>query len=459
MFLHHYALRENPFGVTPDPRFLYKSQTHREAFASLVVGTKSGIGFQALVAQPGMGKTTLLFNLLEDFRGVARTAFLFQTQCDSRELLRYLLSELGEHPEGQDIVEMHQKLNEILLVEFRAGRRVLVVIDEAQNLDIAVLETVRLLSDFETARNKLLQIIIAGQPQLAEKLARPELTQLRQRISILGRLTPLGRQDVEAYVQHRLTVAGYRGPTLFTPEALEILATCSQGIPRNINTFCFNALSAACALERHTIDAGIVREVIDDLSATPMTSGGFSSRFSHMDSASCAPSTSASPIESALAGPKDAALKALVEEVRVVTGATGVAIGLKHGREIVCQAASGETVPGLGISLDCDSGFSGECVRTGRVLHCSDTKTDPLIDANRCDQLGIRSVIAVPLHRQQEVVGLIEIFSTQPGVFDEEDIGHLQRLAKIVVCLTNGAERGGTGLRRSRSGGFARTCR
>jgi GAF domain-containing protein len=335
---------------------------------------------------------------------------------------------------------------------------VLVVIDEAQNLDIAVLETVRLLSDFETARTKLLQIIIAGQPQLAEKLARPELTQLRQRISILGRLTPLGRQDVEAYVQHRLTVAGYSGPTLFTPEALEILAICSQGIPRNINTFCFNALSVACALERHTIDAGIVREVVGDLSAAPMA--GFSSRFSHMDGASCAPSTSANLIDSGLGGPKDAALKAVVEEVRVVTGATGVAIGLKHGREIVCQAVSGETAPGLGINLDCDSGFSGECVRTGRVLHCSDTKTDSLIDANRCDQLGVRSVIAVPLHRQQEVVGLIEIFSTQPRAFDEEDIGHLQRLAKIVVCLTNGAEQGGTGLLRSRSGGgFARTCR
>jgi type II secretory pathway predicted ATPase ExeA len=265
MFLDFYQLKEQPFGVTPDPHFLYLGASHREALASLSYGVKTGRGLLALIAPPGMGKTTLLFRLLEHLRGTARTAFLFQTQCDSSGLLRYLLADLGVNAGGNDFVTMHEQLNEQLLREARAGRRFVLIIDEAQNLNDSVLETARLLTDFETPREKLLQIVFAGQPQLAEKLEQPELAQLRQRIAILGRLEPFGNAEIGQYVDHRLSVAGYNAGPLFTPAAIARIAESSEGIPRNINNLCFNALSLGCALRRKQIDADLVGEAVSDL--------------------------------------------------------------------------------------------------------------------------------------------------------------------------------------------------
>src|SRR5579862_4126969 len=240
MFLNYYGLREQPFGVTPDPRFLYLSAAHREALASLVYGIETNRGFLGLIAKPGMGKTTLLFHLLERFRGAARTAFLFQTQCNSREFMRFLLAELGYGTDDTDFVRMHEEFNKRLLQEARAGNRFIVVIDEAQNLDPSVLETVRLLSDFETPRAKLMQIILAGQPELANKLATPGLAQLRQRVSIVHGLEPLSSGEIKNYIEHRLRIAGYAGEPLFAPDVYEDIAIFTQGIPRNINNFCFN---------------------------------------------------------------------------------------------------------------------------------------------------------------------------------------------------------------------------
>ncbi len=265
MFLKFFGLREQPFGVTPDPRFLYLGAAHREALASLYYGIEAGRGFVGLIAKPGMGKTTLLFHLLEKFRSSARTAFLFQTQCNSREFLRFLLAELGYEGDTQDFVRLHEEFNRRLLQEARAGNRFIVVIDEAQNLEPSVLETVRLLSDFETPRAKLLQIILAGQPELASKLASPGLAQLRQRISLLIGLEPLPSWEVKPYIEHRLQVAGYQGDRLFTPDALTMIAEVSNGIPRSINNFCFNALSLACALRQQVVDAAVMKEVMADL--------------------------------------------------------------------------------------------------------------------------------------------------------------------------------------------------
>jgi type II secretory pathway predicted ATPase ExeA len=270
MFLDFFGLREQPFGVTPDPRFLYLGASHREALASLFYGIKTGRGILALVAQPGMGKTTLLFRFLEHLRRSARTAFLFQTQCDSSGLLRYFLADLGIDAHGQDFVGMHEQLNELLLRESSAGRRVVLVIDEAQNLDDHVLETARLLSDFETPSEKLLQIVLVGQSQLAEKLERPELAQLRQRIDILARLEPFSAGEVATYIDHRLRVAGYSGGRLFRPEAVDRIVKGSRGIPRNINNLCFNALSLGCAYGRKQIDADLVREASADLDLGPL---------------------------------------------------------------------------------------------------------------------------------------------------------------------------------------------
>jgi len=265
MFLEFYGLREQPFGVTPDPRFLYLSPAHREALACLYYGIESGRGFMALIAKPGMGKTTLLFQLLEKFRSTAHTAFLFQTQCTSREFMRFLLAELGSEDHEQDFVRMHDEFNKLLLQEARAGRRMIIVVDEAQNLHPSVLETIRLLSDFETPTAKLLQIILAGQPELADKLAGRKLSQLRQRISLLSGLAPLSAVETSNYIDHRLRKAGYSGALLFEPAAMHAIAEFTEGIPRTINNFCFNALSLGCALRERVITASVVEEVISDL--------------------------------------------------------------------------------------------------------------------------------------------------------------------------------------------------
>jgi general secretion pathway protein A len=264
MFLEYYDLLEQPFGVTPDTRFLYLNHMYREALASLWYGVKENRGFMALVAQPGMGKTTLLFQLLQRLRSSsARTVFLFQTCCTSLDLIRYLLQDLDIWP-GPDLASMHQQLNEALVREARAGRQFVFVIDEAQNLSASVLETVRLLSDFETPQGKLMQIILVGQPQLISTLIKPEMLQLRQRISVTTSLDPLGPEEVSQYITHRLGVAGYRGAALFTRGALELIARESHGIPRNINNLCFGALSAGLALRRKQIDREIVEEVVAD---------------------------------------------------------------------------------------------------------------------------------------------------------------------------------------------------
>jgi type II secretory pathway predicted ATPase ExeA len=265
MLPNYFNLTEEPFGVTPDPRFLFLGKQHREAMASLAYGTESNRGFLALIAKPGMGKTSLLYHYLEWLRGKARTAFVFRTDCDSRELIRHILLDLGVDAPSNDLPAMHDSLNKILTEEMNRGRRFVLVIDEAQNLDEKTLESVRLLSNFETPWKKLMQIVIAGQPGLAEKLARPSLTQLRQRISMVMRLEPLNLEETCSYIDHRLWVVGCKDLRLFTPGARASIAASSQGIPRNINNICFNAMSLACAMKRKTIDREIVRDVLADL--------------------------------------------------------------------------------------------------------------------------------------------------------------------------------------------------
>jgi general secretion pathway protein A len=272
MVLDYYKLAEQPFGVTPDPRFLYLSETHREAMASVQHSIGSGRGFTALIAEPGMGKTTVLFNLLQQLEGATKTAFLFQSQDSPRNFLRNLLLDLGIEDDGQDLVRMHVKLNECLVRETSRGNHLVVVVDEAQNLNEPVLEVVRMLSNFETSREKLMHIILSGQPQLAAKLALPQLQQLRQRVSIVARLQPFQAADTRAYIEHRLKAGGYREDIpLFTDRAFSLIAEYSGGIPRNINNICFNAMSFGCAIKRKTIHAAAVEEVLNDLDLKPLS--------------------------------------------------------------------------------------------------------------------------------------------------------------------------------------------
>ena len=264
----YFGFGENPFGVTPDPSFLYSSRTHREALASLYYAFYCNRGFTSLIAPPGMGKTTLLFQFLQHIRNQARTAFLFNSQCDPTDLLRNILIEIGLTPQD-GLGYMLQQLNNELVETARTGRHFVVIVDEAQDLSEPALETLRMLSNFETTRAKLMQIVLSGQPQLGEILLRPSLVQLRQRISTFCRLEPFAPDETTAYIGHRITVAGYQGPPLFTSDALAQIAKESEGIPRNINTLCFNALSLCYALKQKKVDCAVLAEVLEDLQPPP----------------------------------------------------------------------------------------------------------------------------------------------------------------------------------------------
>lgn len=265
MFLDYFGLIEQPFGVTPDPRFLHLGRKHREALASLLYGTENNRGFLALIASPGMGKTSLLFQYLETLRGQARTAFLFQPARDSRDFLRYLLADLGVNWHGKDLPGMHEALNRILAEEMRAHRRLVLVVDEAQNLGEGVLEAIRVLSNFETPWMKLMQIVISGQPQLTEMLAKPSMLQLRQRVSSIIRLEPFDQEETNAYIDHRLWVSGYAGPPLFSVGARLLIGKHSSGIPRTINNLCFHSLGLASAMGKRQVNSAIIGEVLADL--------------------------------------------------------------------------------------------------------------------------------------------------------------------------------------------------
>jgi general secretion pathway protein A len=264
--LSFFGLHQQPFDVTPDPAYLYLSSSHRDALASLKQGIEHFRGFMTLIAEPGMGKTTLLNKLMEELTDSARVVFLFQTQCDSRELLCFILNELEVDHTGMDTVAMHRALNQALLEEMLRGRRFVLIVDEAQNLQEPVLETIRLLSDFETTHSKLIQIVMAGQPQLAETMMKDSLVQLRQRVAVLSNLNALNAAETAEYVVCRLLASGWNGNQIFTPEALALVAESSGGVPRRINNLCFNALLAAFQRGLQVVDAEVMSQVAGKLS-------------------------------------------------------------------------------------------------------------------------------------------------------------------------------------------------
>jgi general secretion pathway protein A len=264
--LEFYGLREHPFGVSPDPRFLYPSIQHREAMASLIFGIENQVGFAALIAEPGAGKTTLLFDILQRYRERASTAFVFNTQCSGPELLRQVVVEL-QIPDGDsehDPIRLHQLFTSYVVDNLRT-KPVLIIIDEAQNLENSALETLRLLSNFEAADRKLLHIILAGQPQLADKLRHASLTQLLQRITTVSRLERFTPAQMEECIAFRLRVAGNTDSILFSEAAMARIAVASAGLPREINRICINAMQLGFALNQKPIGLEVIEEVLADL--------------------------------------------------------------------------------------------------------------------------------------------------------------------------------------------------
>jgi general secretion pathway protein A len=270
MLLQYFGLKEEPFGVSPDPRRLFLSQTHREALEALQSGFSSNRGFTAMIAPPGMGKTTLLFRFLEEIRDTARVVFLFDmdSTCEPREFVAYILRDLGIVP-AQGSAEMHDQLSDVLIEENLAGRKFVIVIDEAQNLSDAVLERVRLLTNFESSKGKLIQVVLSGQPQLSDKLLQSSLLQLRQRISTVCHIRSLSIEETIGYINYRIKMAGYLGQPLFTEGAMRLIAQASHGTPRTINNLCFNALTLCCKLKSKEVDIAMVAKVISALQLIP----------------------------------------------------------------------------------------------------------------------------------------------------------------------------------------------
>jgi general secretion pathway protein A len=246
MYTRHYGLREKPFALTPDPRFLFLSASHREALAHLLYGIEQGEGFIAVTGEVGTGKTTLCRTLLERIGSDAEVAYLFNPRVTGLELLEAIHRELGLPGEGTR-AQLLDSLNRFLLDARRAGRRVLLLVDEAQNLPVDTLEELRLLSNLETTTEKLLQMMLFGQPELDALLDSPELRQLRQRIGVRWRLDPLSEPEALDYVRHRLRVAAGGDTEVFSPGALRELRRRSRGVPRLVNLLADRALLAGYA--------------------------------------------------------------------------------------------------------------------------------------------------------------------------------------------------------------------
>ncbi len=264
MYHEFYGLTESPFALTPDPRYLFLSEPHKEALASAIYGVQERKGFVLILGEVGTGKTTLIRHLLGRFGPNIRTVFVFNPGVTFLELLQIILRDLELSCSSLRRVEMIDTLNEYLLAEATAGRYVVLIIDEAQHLSPAVLEEVRMLSNLETTRGKLIQTILVGQPELGDKLGRPELRQLRQRIGLVAELKPLALEDAIQYIDHRLEVAGHKGEPIFTRRALRLIHRASDGIPRLINVICDKALVLGYAAGARKIRRKVIREVLKD---------------------------------------------------------------------------------------------------------------------------------------------------------------------------------------------------
>jgi len=268
MYREHFKLASRPFSLTPDPAFLYLSSTHREALGHLLFGLRNRTGFIAVVGEVGTGKTTLLRSLLSQLpESEYRTAFIFNPRISSLELLRSITRELGIDMAGGGRDELLDALNRSLLDENAAGRTVVLVIDEAQNLGSSALEEVRLLSNLETETDKLLQIVLVGQPELAKILETRKLRQLRQRISVFYRLNPLSYRECLDYARHRIEVAGGDPERLFARSALQRACRDCRGIPRRLNILLDRALLIAFAGDRRQVQATHLRQARRELRA------------------------------------------------------------------------------------------------------------------------------------------------------------------------------------------------
>ena len=262
MYKNFYGLKENPFNVNPDPRFLFLTKQIEEALTGLMYGIQTRKGFITLTGEVGTGKTTLINRLLDWLHHRrARTAFLFNSRMNSSQLFDFILAEFDIQCDSKSKSQQLLKLNHWLLERYRDGETVVLIIDEAQNLTYPVLEEIRLLTNLETSTEKLLQIVLSGQPELEEKLKLPQLRQLRQRIMLRCRTTPLTEEQTREYVAERLRIAGASGDPIFSAKTIEAIHVYSMGIPRVINLLCEHSLVNGFVEQQRPIQPKIVEEV------------------------------------------------------------------------------------------------------------------------------------------------------------------------------------------------------
>src|ERR1700680_2826980 len=258
----YFGLGENPFNVNPDPRYLYLTKQIEEALTGLMYGIQTRKGFITLTGEVGTGKTTLVNRLLDWLRQRrTRTAFLFNSRMNTSHLFDFILAEFDIPCETRTKSQQLMKLNQWLLERYRAGETAVLIVDEAQNLTYPVLEEIRLLTNLETSTEKLLQIVLSGQPELEEKLKLPQLRQLRQRIMLRCKTTPLSKEQTNEYIAERLRIAGASGELIFSPKTVETIHLYSLGIPRVVNLLCEHSLINAYADQQRLITPTIVEEV------------------------------------------------------------------------------------------------------------------------------------------------------------------------------------------------------
>lgn len=265
MYLDYYGLTAAPFDITPNPRFLFYSAKHREAFNHLLYGIRERKGFVQLTGEVGAGKTTLCRAMLEQLDARYATALILNPVMSADELMKAVAIEFGLPVQGLDRLDILAVINQFLLQQVERGLDAVLIIDEAQDLTEELLEQVRLLSNLETDNRKLLQIVLLGQPELRARLNNPRLRQLRQRITVRYHLPPLNRHEVAQYVHHRLQISGANGTPCFTRPALWRVCRYSQGIPRLVNAVCDKALLAGFVQQREQIGFGMIGQAIREL--------------------------------------------------------------------------------------------------------------------------------------------------------------------------------------------------
>jgi len=265
VYTEYYGLLRAPFEMTPDPSFLFLGEAHREGLAMLEYGVRSGKGFTLLTGEVGTGKTTLLHALMTKLDSQTKCALIFNPRLETGDFFRILFDELGLERRDRTKADYLLELNELLIDRLKENQKTLLIVDEAQNLSAELLEEIRLLSNLETARSKLIQIMLVGQPELKGVLARPDLRQLRQRISLRHHLRPFDESETQEYVEGRLGKAGFTGRRLFKRSAIKELYAVTGGTPRLINSVCDSVLLLGYSRDKSTIDGAMIRQVAGDL--------------------------------------------------------------------------------------------------------------------------------------------------------------------------------------------------